>query len=125
MTVGNAIHQPDLHSAPKVSICVEFDNFQYIKTSSMPSLFAALSREIAYLASEYTFEIVIAVDPSCYSVSESGVLEALQSVCVGAAEHRILHVSGGYYEQKMRAAESASGNVLVFIDCDVYQIGVG
>ena len=119
MTVGNAPHQSDLHSAPKVSICVEFDNFQYIKTSSTSSLFASLSREIASLASEYAFEIVIAVDPSCYSVSESGVLGALQSVCLGAAEHRILQVSGGYYEQKMRAAESASGNVLVFIDCDV------
>jgi hypothetical protein len=119
MTARNIPHQFDLQSAPKVSICVELDNFQYMKSYSTSSLFAALRREIASLADEYSFEIVLAINPSCCSISRSGVHEDLQSVWLGVAEHRILQVSGGYYEQKMRAAESASGNVLVFVDCDV------
>lgn len=85
----------------------------------MPLLFAALKREIISVENQYTFEIILTIDPSYFSNREWDLLEDLRLMSLGASVNRILQIPGGYYEQKMRAAELAQGDVLVFVDCDV------
>jgi hypothetical protein len=100
---------------PGLSIVVEWDNVRVAGASRARQMLERLRREILDLDG-WSVEVLLVHDgrPGDAAVAERLLADA-------GAEIRVVSAPGcGYYELKNAGARDARGDVVLFVDCDVY-----